>query len=115
MSLIAQKAKTKRRLSQVGMQMLEDADGPGSPRRMGSATAAVLQRKRSNQGMIQRKRSDLDQEMVTNRSRSTSGAVIKKSRARPAERRNSTDATDLVLLDDNSLDLDLEGLGTQVS
>jgi hypothetical protein len=85
--------------------MLKDADGTGS-HRVAPANAA--------QAVLQRKRSDLDQEMVTSRSRSTSGAVIKKLRARPAERRNSVDATDLVVLDAHELDLGLDGLGTTV-
>jgi hypothetical protein len=110
--------KSKRRLSQVGMQMLKDAE--------------------KSRG----KRPDLDEELVTHRSRSTSGAVIKKSRARKNERRSSIeeaeenvvaaavasasaayrrnevslprcastdsiDATDLVLLDESELDLHL--------
>jgi hypothetical protein len=112
-------SKSKRRLSQVGMQMLKDAqktreNGLESPCR--------------TKGLSERKRSDLDEELVTHRSRSTSGAVIKKSRARKNERRSSTDrrcelslprcastdsidATDLVELNENAMDLHLGGLG----
>ena len=97
-----QSKKSKRRLSQLGTQMLKDAE-------------AVVARSPSPTKMLERKRSDLDREMVTNRSRSTSGAVIKKLRARPNERRSSTDISDVVgMLPDKELELDLEGLGAQV-